>query len=52
MEEFGIPRKLIKVVQMTMAKVECSVRIQSHLSESLNVKKGLRQSDALAYLLF
>jgi hypothetical protein len=26
-EEFGIPRKLIKLVQMTMVKVECSVRI-------------------------
>jgi hypothetical protein len=31
MEEFGIPRKLIKLIQMTMAKLECSVRIQSHL---------------------
>jgi hypothetical protein len=28
------------------------LRIQSHLSESLNVKNGLRQSDALACLLF
>jgi hypothetical protein len=52
MEEFGIPRKLIKVVQMKMAKVECSVRIQFHLLESLNVKNGLRQGDALACLLF
>jgi hypothetical protein len=52
MEEFGIPRKLIELVQMTMAKVECSVRIQTHLSESLNVKNGLRQDDALACLLF
>jgi hypothetical protein len=51
MEEFGIPRKLIKLVQMTMAKVEFSVRIQSHLSESLNGKNGLRQGDALACLL-
>jgi hypothetical protein len=51
MEEFGIPRNIIKLVQMTMAKVECSLRIQSHLSESLNVKNGLRQGDALACLL-
>jgi sorting nexin-29 len=34
------------------AKVKCSVRIQSHLSKSLNVKNGLRQGDALACLLF
>jgi hypothetical protein len=52
MEEFGIPSTLINVVQMTMAKFKCSVRIQSHLSESLNVKNGLRQGDALACLLF
>jgi hypothetical protein len=38
MEEFRIPRKLIELAQMTMEKVECSVGIQSHLSESLNVK--------------
>jgi sorting nexin-29 len=37
---------------MTMAKVECSVRIQFHLSESLNIKDGLRHGDALACLLF
>jgi hypothetical protein len=52
MEKFGIPRKLIKLVQMTMAKAECLVTIQSYLSESLNVKNGLRQGDALACPLF
>jgi hypothetical protein len=52
MEEFGIPKKLIKLIQMTMAKVECSVRIQTPLSESLNVKNEQRRGDALARLLF
>ena len=50
--EFGIPPKLIRLVKTTMANVQCSVRVQSHLSEPISTTCGVRQGDALACLLF
>jgi sorting nexin-29 len=52
MKELGIPNKIIRMIKMTMAQVQCSVRIQSHLSDSFKTIGGLRQSDALACLPF
>ena len=52
MTEFGIPPKLIRMVKATMNNVQCSVQIQSHLSEPISTIHGLRQGDALACLLF
>jgi len=52
MMEFGISPKLIRVVKTTMTNMQCSVRIQSHLSETISTTCGVRQGDALACLLF
>ena len=52
MMEFGIPSKLIRLVKTTMINVQCSVQIQSHLSEPISTTRGVRQGDALACLLF
>ena len=52
MTEFGIPLKLIRLVQATMTNVQCSVQIQSRLSEPISITRGVRQGDALACLLF
>jgi len=52
MMEFSIPPKLIRLVKTTMTNVQCSVRIQSHLSEPISTTCGVRQDDALACLLF
>jgi len=52
MMEFGIPPKLIRLVETTMTNVQCSVRIQSHLSEPISTTCGVRQCDALACILF
>ena len=52
MMEFGIPPKLIKLVKTTMTNVQCSVQIQSHLSEPISTTCGVRQCDALACILF
>jgi sorting nexin-29 len=52
MEEFGIPLKLVRLVKLTMARVQCLIRVQSHLSNPLEANNGLRQGDALACLLF
>jgi sorting nexin-29 len=52
MMEFGIPSKLIRLVKATMTNMQCSVQIQSHLSEPISTTRGVRQGDALACLLF
>jgi len=52
MMESGIPSKLIKLVKTTMTNVQCSVQIQSHLSEPISTTCGVRQGDARASLLF
>ena len=51
MTEFGIPSKLIIFVKTTMTNVQCSVKIQSHLSEPIPTTRGVKQGDALACLL-
>jgi len=51
MSEFSIPKKPIRLTQMTMENTKSQVRIQSDLSDSVITKKGLRQGDSLACLL-
>ena len=50
--EFNIPNKLIRITQMTLENTKSQVRIQSDLSDPITTKKGLRQGDSLACLLF
>jgi len=52
MGEFNIPNKLRSLTPMTMENTKSHVRIQSDLSDSIITKKGLRQGDSLACLLF
>lgn len=52
MSEFNIPNKLIRLTRMTMGNTQSQIRIQSHLSDQITPKKGLRQGDSLACLLF
>ena len=52
MMELGIPSKLIRLVKTTMTDVQCSVQIQSNLSEPISTTHGVRKGDALACLLF
>lgn len=52
LREMGIPRKLIRLVKLTMKDVRCQVRIQSDCSDVFTSNKGLRQGDGLACLLF
>jgi hypothetical protein len=51
MKKLGITIKIIRMIKMTMAQVLCSVRIQTHLSNSFKTIGGLTQRDALACLL-
>lgn len=50
--ELGIPRKLVRLVRMTMNETQCSIRIGGMMSDTLSIKNRVRQGDALACLLF
>lgn len=52
MEEFGIPRKLISLAELTLSGANSRVRIRNKLSEVFDIEEGLRQGDPLATLFF
>jgi hypothetical protein len=49
---FGIPKKLVRLVRMCMAGSQGGVRLGNELSEFFPIHNGLRQGDALSPLLF
>lgn len=52
MQEFEVPPKLERLVNMTLKKTPNNVRIKNQVSEDFMVKTGLRQGDPLSTLLF
>jgi len=50
--EFGIPLKLVRLVQAIMEGTTAKVKVQNELSERFHIRNGLRQGDALACILF
>jgi hypothetical protein len=52
LKEFGIPSKLVRLVNMTLEKMNNKVRIQGKMSPSFEMVVGLRQCNALSTLLF
>jgi sorting nexin-29 len=49
--EFGIPMKLVRLIKMCLSETHSRVRVRKHLSDTLPVKNGLKQGDALSPLL-
>lgn len=52
LEEFGIPTKLIQLIKECNTETKCRVKFANTLSESFEVRTGLRQGDALSPILF
>jgi hypothetical protein len=52
LKEFGIPKKLVNLIKMTLIDSNCRVKIQGQLSTIFKVAVGLRQGDALSAILF
>ena len=50
--EFGIPKKLVRLIQMCLTETYSTVRVGKNLSEMFPIRKGLKQGDALSPLLF
>jgi hypothetical protein len=50
--EFGIPMKLVRLMEMCQSETSSRVRVGRHLSEMFPIKIGLKQGDAVSQLLF
>ena len=50
--EFGIPRKLVRLIKMSLTETYSSVRVDKNVSDRFPVSNSLKQGDALSPLLF
>jgi len=50
--EFGIPKKLVRLIKMCPTETYSRVRVGKNLSEMFPIRNGLKQGDALSPLLF
>ncbi|KAJ4428123.1 hypothetical protein ANN_24137 [Periplaneta americana] len=50
--EFGIPKKLFRLIKMCLSETYSRVRIDQFLSDAFPIHCGLKQGDALSPLLF
>jgi hypothetical protein len=50
--EFGIPKKLVRLIKMCVAETYSRVRVGKNLPEMFPISNGLKQGDALLPLLF
>jgi len=52
LKESGIPKKLVKLIKMTLQDANGEVKIQSQQTKASGIERGLRQGDALFTMLF
>jgi retron-type reverse transcriptase len=50
--DFGIPKKLVKLIKMCLIETYSRVRVGKNLSEMFPIRNGLKQGDVLSPLLF
>jgi hypothetical protein len=50
--DFGIPKKLVRLIKMCLNETYSKVRIGKLLSDKFPIQNGLKQGDALSLLLF
>ena len=50
--EFGIPRKLVRLIKMSLTETYSRVRVGKNVSDRFPTRNGLKQGDALAPMLF
>ena len=50
--EFGIPRKLVRLIKMCLTETYSRVRVGRNLSDRFPIRNGLKQGEALSSLLF
>ena len=50
--EFGIPRKLVRLVKMSLTETYSRVQVGKNVSDRFPIRNGLKQGDALSPVLF
>ena len=50
--EFGIPRKLLMLIKMSLTEIYSRVRVGKNVSDQFLIRNGLKQGDALTPMLF
>jgi len=50
--EFGIPRKLVRLIKMSLTEKYSRVRVGKNVSDKFPIRNGLKQGDALSPMLF
>jgi hypothetical protein len=50
--EYGISKKLIRLVQIYMSTTKTKVKVGSNLGKKLEFNKGIKQGDGLSTILF
>jgi len=50
--EFGMPMKLVTLIEMCLNETNSRVRVGRHLSDMFPVRNGLKKRDGLSLLLF
>ena len=50
--EFGIPKKLVRLINMCLTETYSRFRLGKNLPEMFPIRNGLKQVDALSPLLF
>jgi hypothetical protein len=50
--EFGKPKKLVRLINMSTSETNSKVRAGKNLSDMFPIKNGLKQGDALSPFLF
>ena len=49
--EFGIPRKLVRLIKMSLTETYSRVRVGKNVSDKFPIRNGLKQGDALSPML-
>ena len=49
---FGIPRKLVRLIKMSLTETYSRVRVGKNVSDRFPIRNGLKQGDDLSLLLF
>ena len=52
LNEFDIPRKLVRLIKMSLTETYSRVRVGKNVSDRFPIRNGLKQGDALSPLLF
>ena len=50
--EFGITRKLVRLIKMSLTEIYSRVRVGKNVCDNFPIRNGLKQGDALSPLLF